>query len=84
MDKVFNKIVNELKESIASKQKELEKLEVSTDAFQEEIKSIRQRIEHLESAGRDIIQNYSSNQDMKLNFKKRAADILREIENVNS
>jgi len=84
MDTVFNKIVNELKESIASKQKELEKFQVSNEEVKEELKSISQRIGNLESAGRDIVQNYSDNQDMLLNFKKRASDIMREIESLNA
>jgi predicted nuclease with TOPRIM domain len=82
MNKEFNHLITELKEKLARKVKFLES-KVDFNAYtQGKINNVNGRIKALEESASDIIQNYPNIPEMKINFRKRANDIHKEIENL--
>lgn len=84
MKNEFIRILSELSQAMSKKVDELTSFE-SFDAYtQGRINNLNKRILGLENSSKDILENYSANTDMLINFKKRAIDILKEIEDLHS
>lgn len=78
----FAGIINDLKVALIQKERELRNSEDFHARSEGVIDNVNGRIEGLESAGNDIIQNYNGNSEMRINFMKRANEIRKEIESL--
>lgn len=76
----FAQIIAELKEVLNKKTEQLNSSENFNTYTQGKINNVNGRISGLEASGNDIIKNYSGNPEMRINFKIRANDIKKEIE----
>ena len=75
----FTTILSELKDSMTNKVNELTSSDLFDSYTQGRIKNVNKRIAGLESSAREIIEDYSDHPDMLVNFRKRANDIMMEI-----
>lgn len=80
MNNDFAQTILELNEAINSKAKLLQVKAGLNSPTQGEFNNVATRIRDLESSAKDIDQNYPGNQNMLINFKKRAIEIRTEIE----
>jgi len=80
MKEEFEFIVEGLKEVSRNKINYLKSLEEFNAHTQGKINNVNQSIINLELSANDIILNYYGNQEMRINFKKRANEIKIEID----
>ena len=78
----FAQIISELKETLTQKTELLQGSENFNAYTQGKINNVSGRITGLEASANDIVQNYSSNPEMRINFKKRANEIKKEIDDL--
>jgi len=78
----FDQIVSELKEALTKKTEHLQSLENFNAHSQGKVNNINGRVKELEASAGDIISNYSTYPEIILNFKKRANEIKKEIDDL--
>lgn len=76
----FVKIVSELREALSNKEEELRSSDKFNPFTEEKINNVNVRIVGLEASCNDIMNNYSGNPVMRINFKVRSNEINEEIE----
>lgn len=76
----FVRIVSELREALTNKEEELRSSDKFNSFTEGKINNVNVRIVGLEASGNDIINNYSGNPVMRINFKIRSNEIKEEIE----
>lgn len=80
MKNELSDIVTELQEAMNTKMNELMGSEDFNAHSQGKINNVNIRIENLESAIPDIVQNFTGKAEVSINFKRRANEIRNEIE----
>jgi hypothetical protein len=79
----FNEIISELKEALSLKTNQLIDCKRFDHYIQEQLNSLVKRIHGLEASGLEIENNYPDNPQMKINFKIRANEIKKEIQDLS-
>jgi len=79
----FNEIISELKEALSLKTNQLTDCKSFDDDIQEQLNNLVKRIHGLEASGLEIENNYPDNPQMKINFKIRANEIKKEIQDLS-
>lgn len=83
MNKEFIQLITELKTIMANKSEYLESKSDFNAHTKGKINNVNARIKALENSATDIIQNYPNFPEMKINFRKRANEIKKEIEDLD-
>ena len=83
METEFNEIISELKEVLTFKTNQLIDCKKFDDHIQGQINNLVKRIHGLEASGVEIENNYPDNPQMKINFKIRANEIKKEIQDLS-
>lgn len=75
----FTKILTELNDSMTNKVSKLDSFDVHTQGRI----NVNKKIIGLKTSAEEILKNYSDNPDMFINFKKRANEIMIEVEDLS-